>query len=105
MSDASTANREAVAEEVRALMGRRRVSGTRLAKALGMSQSALSRRLNGEHPFDIDELFAVAEHFGVAITALFGRPKSGCVTADDVERPAEAVGGGRRLVALAGSSL
>jgi transcriptional regulator with XRE-family HTH domain len=85
MRDANTANREAVAEEIRALMGRRRVSQTRLAKVLGMSQPSLSNRLTGGQPFDVDELFTLAEYFGVEVTALFGTsPKSAWNTADDV---------------------
>jgi predicted transcriptional regulator len=57
--------REAIASEVRSLMGRRRVSQTALARLLGISQSALSRRLVGEQPFDTDELFVIARHLGV----------------------------------------
>jgi transcriptional regulator with XRE-family HTH domain len=66
MTNASTVSREAVAAEVRAWMGRRRVSQTALAKQLGISQAAISRRLNSEVPFDLDELFAMADYFGVA---------------------------------------
>jgi transcriptional regulator with XRE-family HTH domain len=69
MSDATTAYREAVAGEVRSLMGRHRVSQTRLAAALGMSQSALSRRLNGELPFDLDDVLKMADHFHVPLSA------------------------------------
>lgn len=47
--------REAVAEEVRVLIARRRLNQTVLAGAIGMSQSALSRRLSTEKPFDLDE--------------------------------------------------
>lgn len=84
MSDVTTTNREAFASEVRALMGRHRVSQARLAVALGMSQSALSRRLNGDQPFDIDDLFKIAEHFGTEVGALLPSPKSAWFTADDL---------------------
>lgn len=70
VSDANTAAREAIASEVRALMGRHRVSQTGLAAVLGMSQSALSRRLNAEQPFDADELLAIARFFKVNVTQL-----------------------------------
>lgn len=87
MSDASTANREAVASEVRALMGRQRVSQTRLAKVLDMSQQSLSRRLTGEQPFNIDELFQLADHFHVEVTALLSNtPKSAWCTVGELER-------------------
>lgn len=68
--DADLIVREAVAAEVRALMGRHRVSQTGLASVLGMSQSAMSRRLNGEQPFDLDELVKVARYFGVTLAGL-----------------------------------
>lgn len=84
MSNATTPNREAVASEVRALMGRHRVSQARLSTVLRMSQSALSRRLNGDQPFDIDDLYRIAEHFGTEVTALFSTPKSGWFTGDEL---------------------
>jgi len=57
--------RQAVAGEVRAEAARRRVSQRAIAVALGVSQTAVSRRLNGEIPFDVDELGKVAELLGV----------------------------------------
>jgi len=88
MSDTTTANREAIASEVRALMGRQRVSQARLATALSMSQSALSRRLTGDQAFDTDDLFALAEFFKLEVTALFGTPKSAWCTVDEEQRVA-----------------
>lgn len=52
-------------QEVRAEMGRKRVSGTQLATLCGIPQSTLARRLNGEVEFRVDELKAVAEALGV----------------------------------------
>lgn len=68
--------RLAVAEEVLSLMGRRRVSQTKLAEELSrrgcpMSQPSLSKRLSGLVPFDTDELLAVAAYFDVEVTKLF----------------------------------
>lgn len=63
--------RLAVAEEVLGLMGRRRVSQTALARHLGMSQPALSKRLNAVQTFSLDELLAIAAYFDVEVTALF----------------------------------
>lgn len=49
-------------------MARTRTSQTVLATALGLSQAAVSRRLVGAVPFDIAELYIVAEVLGVQVT-------------------------------------
>jgi len=59
-----------VAEEVRAEMGRQRRSGVWLAKASGMSQSKLARRLVGDQPWDLNELEAVAGALNVPLSKL-----------------------------------
>lgn len=59
-----------IAAEVRAAMARKKVRQAPLALALDMSQSALSRRLNGEHPFDVAELDRVAAYLGVTLDEL-----------------------------------
>lgn len=84
--DTATAYREAVAGEIRSLMGRRRVKQGQLAEALSMSQAAVSRRLTAELPFNTDELVRVAEFFGIELHRLLPPPdggsrQSGCVTA------------------------
>jgi transcriptional regulator with XRE-family HTH domain len=61
----------AVSEEILALMGRRRISQTKLAEHLGINQGTLSKRLRGTQPWTITDLEAVAEFFDVSITALF----------------------------------
>lgn len=70
--DDAIAARLTVSEEILALMGRRRVSQTALSAAMGMSQSALSRKLRGYVPWDIDDMAAIARFFDVPVTALFG---------------------------------
>lgn len=64
--------RQQVAEEVRALMARRRISGVQLAKQIGRSQAYIWRRLSGETPFDVDDLQALAAVLDVSVTDLFG---------------------------------
>jgi len=64
--------RLAAAEEVRALMGRRRMSQTALADVLGVTQTQVSKRLRGVIPFDIDEIERLAEYFGVDPADLLG---------------------------------
>lgn len=72
--------REQVAEEVRALMARRRISGVELGRRLGKSQAFISRRLVGTTPFDVDDLEALAQIFGVPVTSLFGLNVAGGMT-------------------------
>lgn len=55
-----------VREEMRA----KSVSQQTLAEVIGVSQSQFSRRLRGVIPFDINELTAIAKHFGVPLTTL-----------------------------------
>jgi len=79
------AARLAVAGEVLSLMGRHRVSQTKLGKHLDLSQPALSKRLNGTQPFSADELIAIAAYFDVEVTALFSGVEQGksslpCIT-------------------------
>lgn len=57
--------RLAVAAEVRSLMGRHRMTQTRLADLLEMSQATISRRLTGEVAFDVDDLVRMSVVFGV----------------------------------------
>lgn len=55
---------EHVAAEVRALMGRHKVTQTKLAEVLGIPQSAVSLRINGKREFTLSELDALARFFG-----------------------------------------
>lgn len=60
---------------VRAEMARRRLSQERIAAAIGLSRSALQRRIAGQSAFRIDELRAIADLLGVPVTALIeGQP-------------------------------
>jgi transcriptional regulator with XRE-family HTH domain len=69
--------RDHVAEEIRALMARRRLSGVQLAARIDKSQGYLSRRLNGVQPFDVDDLEAIAGVLGVPVSALLRPPEIG----------------------------
>jgi transcriptional regulator with XRE-family HTH domain len=55
---------------VRAEMVRRGISQTALASRLGMSQAAVSKRLRGETPFDINELAQIAAALDVTLDRL-----------------------------------
>ena len=62
-----------VAEEVRALMARRRISQEVAAQAIGRSQSYMSRRAKGEMPFDVTDLERLAKLLDVPVTQLLPR--------------------------------
>jgi transcriptional regulator with XRE-family HTH domain len=59
-----------VAEEIRALMARRRMSGRQLAEKLGVSPSWVSYRLTGERPIDMNDLDLIALHLDVDVHKL-----------------------------------
>jgi transcriptional regulator with XRE-family HTH domain len=74
MSDEATPPRgrlrEHVAEEIRVLLARRKMSANQLAQLTGIKQSSLSRRMTGETAFDMDDLELIADALGVAVTDL-----------------------------------
>ncbi|WP_129590772.1 helix-turn-helix domain-containing protein [Sanguibacter massiliensis] len=63
--------RERVAAEVRAHLARARLNGSRLATALGQSQTYWSRRLTGRVAFDVDDLSQIADLIGVEPSDFF----------------------------------
>ena len=65
---------EMVAEEVRAVMARRRMSGRELANQLGVSPSWISYRLSGKQPIDINDLAAIAAALSVGVHELLPPP-------------------------------
>lgn len=69
--------REGVAEEVRALIGRRRTTGAKLAEAIGRSEMYVSRRLRGETAFDLDDLERIAAILNVEVSDLLPRRNEG----------------------------
>jgi transcriptional regulator with XRE-family HTH domain len=66
-----------VAEEVRALLGRRRMSDIALARKIDRSHTYLYRRLSGETAFDVDDLDRIAEALGVNVVDLLPRSQRG----------------------------
>jgi len=66
----ATPLRAAVAEEVRALLGRRRMTAIELARRIGKSHTYVGRRLNGETAFDLDDLERIAVILSVSVTDL-----------------------------------
>lgn len=70
MSNTSTPTATHVAAEVRAEMARQRKTGMDLAELLGCSQSSAARRMSGETPLSLNEVYAVARWLGVSVSAL-----------------------------------
>lgn len=54
-----------VATEIRAEMARQKKTQEQLAEALGVNPVTASRRINGTAPFNIEEIFTVAQWLGV----------------------------------------
>lgn len=52
-------------------MARKGITQFELAGALGLSQPAISSRLRGKTPFDVNELTVVAAFLGVPLTLLY----------------------------------
>lgn len=68
-----TPMRELVAEELRVLLARRRMSASELGRRIGVTQPYISRRLTGEIAFDLDDLQRIADAMGVTIADLLPR--------------------------------
>ena len=69
-SRARTTKNAKVAAAVRAEAARSRVSQSRIAATLDLSQAAVSRRMSGVTPFELDELPKVAEILDVPLSHL-----------------------------------
>ncbi len=61
----------AVAAEVRAHLARQRVTQNAAAEATGIGAASMSRRLAGEYPFTVEELFSLADLLRVDIRSFF----------------------------------
>lgn len=59
-----------IASTVRAELARRRISQTTVGERLGISQAAVSRRLSGQQPLDVNELTALAGLLDMPVSAL-----------------------------------
>jgi transcriptional regulator with XRE-family HTH domain len=57
-----------------------------MARTIGTSQSYLSRRTNGFTAFDVDDLGAIADEFGITITELINMPRDDWSPVSDSNR-------------------
>lgn len=85
---------ERVAEEIRALLGRKRITGAALARSLGVSEAWVSYRLSGKQTIDLGDMERIAAALGVAPVELLpadirrpGQPTVAKVTPP--ERPSD----------------
>jgi DNA-binding Xre family transcriptional regulator len=79
MSDNVTLS-ERVAEEIRAMLGRQRMSGRQLASKLGVSQTWMSTRLAGTTPIDLNDLERIAGILDVDVFELLPAREGRVVT-------------------------
>ncbi|MFE9247225.1 helix-turn-helix domain-containing protein [Nocardiopsis sp. NPDC006938] len=76
MSSADSPHQRAMSATVRVLMERTRLPGggrttvTELAHALGEKQPTLSRKMTNSRSWSLENLFEVADHFGVEPSAV-----------------------------------
>ena len=80
-----------VASAVRAHLAVRKISDAALGRMIGMSQSKISRRTNGEIAFDTDDLGRIAKALGITLVELVQMP-----TAHDSTPRGGASAGARR---------
>lgn len=73
-SESVPQTRMSVAASVRAHLAVANISASKMAVRIGMSQAAISRRTKGYHPFDVDELDAIAAELGIDVIELMQMP-------------------------------
>lgn len=61
---------ERVGAAVRAEMTRRKITQAEVSACIGLTQQAVSRRLAGQVPFDVNELAKIADYLGLDIATL-----------------------------------
>jgi transcriptional regulator with XRE-family HTH domain len=66
---------ELVAEEIRALMGRRRMTQAQLARGISKTEMWVSLRLRGRQPLDMNDLFLIAQALEVGVHDLLPPPE------------------------------
>lgn len=73
---------ELVAEEIRALMGRRRMTQAQLARGIGKTEMWVSLRMRGRQPLDMNDLHLIAGALGVGVHELMPPPDVAAGAAD-----------------------
>lgn len=65
-----------VTDNIRAELARRKKNQGDLAELLGITRQGISQRLNGQVQLRVGELQAIADYFGVPVTALLDKAAS-----------------------------
>jgi DNA-binding Xre family transcriptional regulator len=65
--------RAKVAAEIRAELGRHRLTKVALVNSTGISKDTLRRRLNGDRPFYLEELDAICSFLQVPLSEFLAR--------------------------------
>jgi transcriptional regulator with XRE-family HTH domain len=73
---------ELVAEEIRALMGRRRMTQAQLARGIGKTEMWVSLRLRGKQALDMNDLHLIAGALEVGIHELLPPPAVAATAAE-----------------------
>jgi len=66
----------AVAEELNALLGRRKMSAARLSREAGIPRTTLHKTLNALRAIDIDDVYKICSFLGEDASELIGRAES-----------------------------
>lgn len=88
MDDATTLN-DLVASEIRAWMGRRRLTGRQLALAVDASQTWMATRLRGETEISLNDLERIAQALDVQVAALLPQAADRPRGVDRIAYPAQ----------------
>lgn len=67
---------EAVAEELNALLGRRKISAARLSKDAGIPRATLHRTLNALRAIDVDDVLKICDFLGESCSDLIERAEA-----------------------------
>lgn len=66
-------SKEKLAENLRVLRARRKLSGVKVAESIGVTQGALSLWENGTNSMTLESACKVADFYGVSLDELVGR--------------------------------
>ena len=65
---------ESVSSEVRAELGRKRITNKSIAEVICVSEAQANRLINGKKSFSFDQIEKVASHLGVDVFSLIQFP-------------------------------
>lgn len=69
---------------IRAEMGRRKITIRELAEGLGLSASTVSSKLNGKREFTLSEIERIARMFDCSLDYLVGHETGGCESGSNI---------------------